>query len=61
MIEITKEEFMAYKGVRVSGVTNMFAISIVMSISKLPKEKVIEIMENYGVLADKYLKKGEKQ
>jgi len=59
MIEITKDEFMAYEGVRRSGVTNMFAVSVVMKISELSKEKVLKIMENYSELAEKYLKKGD--
>ena len=61
MIEITKDEFMAYERVRRSGVINMFAVSVVMKISELSKEKVLKIMENYSELAEKYLKKGEEK
>jgi hypothetical protein len=54
MINITKEEFESYEDVRVSGVTNMFAVNVVCSISGLSKEKVMAIMKSYGDLMVKY-------
>ena len=44
---ITKEQFERYEGVRVSGITNMFAIKTVCSISGLKKEQCLEIMDKY--------------
>ncbi len=56
---ITKEQFIRYEGVRVSGVTNMWAVSIVCDISGLDREQCLEIMKNYTKLKKKYLKKLE--
>ena len=56
-MEIAKEQFESYEGVRVSGVTNMFAMKTVCAISGLTKEQCKEIMWNYSELADKYLSK----
>jgi len=53
-MNITKEEFGAYEGVRESGVTNMFMISTVSEISGLGREKIKFIMTNYGELMKKY-------
>ena len=47
-MEITKEEFERYEAVRESGVTNMFDISTVRSLSGLSKEQIIHIMKNYN-------------
>ena len=52
--EITKEQFKAYEAVRVSGVTNMFMVSVVCDLSGLTKETVIAIMKQYGDLMVKY-------
>jgi len=54
---ITKEEFLAYEEVRVSGKTNMFDIRNVEMLSGLSRKKIIEIIKNYGILKEKYLKK----
>ena len=54
MSNITQEDFDAYEDVRQSGVTNMFAISIVSDYSGLSKDKIVSIMKNYGALHDKY-------
>jgi len=51
---ITKEEFEAYEEVRSSGVTNMFAVNVVQSLSGLSREKILEIMKTYGELLKKY-------
>jgi hypothetical protein len=53
-IEITKEQFTAYVRVQKSGVTNMFDIRNVTSLTGLFRHQVIEIMENYGKLDEKY-------
>ena len=54
MVEITKEQFEAYVDVQMSGVTNMFDVRTVQSLSGLEKEQIMEIMKNYGTLKDKY-------
>ena len=54
MEKITKEEFLNYEEVRESGVTNMFCVKTVMSLSGLTKDKILEIMNNYGDLQNKY-------
>ena len=54
-MEITKEQFMAYEDVRVSGVTNMWAVDLVMELSGLTEGQCLFIMKNYGSLAKKYL------
>ena len=53
---ITKEQFHRYEAVRQSGVTNMFAVSTVMSISGLTKEQCFTIMkgDNYSKMADEF-------
>jgi hypothetical protein len=53
-MEITKEDFEAYVEVQKSGVTNMFAVNLVCQLSGLTKEKVLDIMENYGKYEDMY-------
>jgi 3-oxoacyl-[acyl-carrier-protein] synthase III len=60
-MKITKEEFKAYLKVQKSGLTNMFRISKVSELSGLDKDKVLEIMQNYGNLSRKYNKKGDNQ
>ena len=54
MEKITKQQFEAYVDVQESGVTNMFDVRTVQSLSGLNKEKIMEIMKNYGELKDKY-------
>ena len=51
---ITKEEFQAYEDVRSSGVTNMFDVRTVQSLSGLTREKILEIMETYAELMKQY-------
>jgi len=53
-MNITQEEFDAYVDVQMSGVTNMFNVSVVSDYSGLSKEKIIEIMTNYEILNNKY-------
>ena len=53
-IEITQDDFQAYEGVRESGVTNMFNTAVVSDYSGLSRDKIVSIMQNYGVLHDKY-------
>ena len=54
---ITKKEFLAYERVRTSGVTNMWAITLVCQLSGLDKKRVLEVMEKYNELSERYLKK----
>ena len=53
-ITITKEQFEAYVSVQRSGVTNMFDVRTVTSLSGLGKTQVMDIMTNYSELEDKY-------
>ena len=53
-MNITQEEFDAYVKVQMSGVTNMFNVSVVSDYSGLSKDKIIEIMTNYNTLAQRY-------
>ncbi len=52
--EITKQEFQAYEDVRASGVTNMFAVSVVEDLSGLDRDTIFAIMKHYSDLNAKY-------
>jgi len=52
--DITEEEFKSYEEVRVSGVTNMYNVSLVSDLSDLSKDKIMLIMKNYEQLMDFY-------
>ena len=54
MEKITKENFEAYVDVQESGITNMFDVKMVQSLSGLEKEQIMTIMQHYGELKDKY-------
>jgi len=58
--DISFNDFMAYENIRLSGVTNMWAVDFVSKLSGLDEETILKIMKNYGQLAKKYLKGGEK-
>ena len=53
-VNITQDEFDAYVEVQMSGVTNMFNVSVVSDYSGLSREKIITIMSNYDSLSIKY-------
>lgn len=53
---ITKKQFERYVRVQMSGVTNMFAVNMVMELSGLSKEQCFEIMKTYGQLKELYPK-----
>ena len=53
-MSITQEEFDTYVEVQMSGVTNMFNVSVVSDYSGLSRDKIITIMENYNTLAQTY-------
>ena len=54
MEKITKKQFEAYVDVQESGITNMFDVRMVKSLSGLEKEQIMTIMTYYGELKDKY-------
>ena len=54
MGNITQEDYQAYEDVRLSGVTNMFAVSTVSDYSRLSRDKIVNIMKNYSALREKY-------
>lgn len=51
---ITKEQFNKYEAIRKSGVTNMFDVKTVERLSKLTRDTIFYIMDNYTELKDKY-------
>lgn len=53
-MEITKDEFKEYVRVRDSGVTNMFDVKTVETLSGLDRDKIMQIMKEFGVLQEKY-------
>ena len=53
-VNITQDEFDAYVEVQMSGVTNMFNVSVVSDYSGLSRDKIITIMKNYNTLAQTY-------
>jgi hypothetical protein len=57
--EISAYEFYAYEQVRVSGMTNMFDVEMVKKLSGLPRERILIIIKNYGVLKTKFTKEKE--
>ena len=53
-MNITQDEFNAYVKVQMSGVTNMFNVSVVSDYSGLSRDKIMTIMKNYSDLNDRY-------
>ena len=45
---ITADQFHDYVDVQKSGVTNMFAITLVSELTGLNKVQIMDIMQNYG-------------
>ena len=56
-MEITKEQFLDYEAVRLSGVTNMMAITVIEELSGLSREQIFEIMKRHNELKKKYTTK----
>ena len=54
-IVITKEQFLRYEVVRLSGVTNMIRTTLVSNLSGLSREQCLEIMKTYSELKKQYL------
>ena len=57
-IAITKENFLIYEETRKSGITNMFDLNNVCSITRLNRAQAIDIMKNYHLYITKW---GSKQ
>ncbi len=53
-MEITQEQFEAYVGVQMSGVTNMFDVRTVSALTGLDRNQITTIMSNYRELDKKY-------
>lgn len=51
---VSKEDFEAYETVRASGVTNMFARDIVLSLSGISRDVYMAILKHYGELMELY-------
>jgi len=47
---MTKEKFICYEDIRLSGVTNMFDVNTVIKLSDnlLDKKDILDIMKNYS-------------
>jgi hypothetical protein len=56
-MEITKEQFLDYEAVRLSGVAEMTAITIIEELSGLSREQIFEIMKRHDELKKRYTKK----
>jgi len=56
-MNITKEQFLTYERIRQSGVTNMFDVRAVRSLSGgvLSDDNCFEIMKNFSSLKEMYL------
>ena len=52
--EINKEDFLEYKKVQESGVTNMLDINRVSGLSGLDPDTIMEIIKNYDKLSEVY-------
>ena len=53
-MKITKQDFLAYREVQFSGVTNMFDVITVSKMSGLDRDKIVDIMKNYSTYAKKW-------
>ena len=53
-IGISKEDFLSYKKVQESGVTNMLDINRVSGLSGLDPDTIMEIIKNYNKLSEVY-------
>ena len=53
-VNVDMLDFVKYLDCRDSGVTNMFDITTVKSITGLSKEQIIFIMKNFSKLEEKY-------
>jgi len=53
-MNITQEQFQSYVDVQESGITNMFDVKTVESISGLSRAKIMDIMKNYGTYAETF-------
>jgi len=54
ILDITREQFEAYEEVRKSGETNMFDIQKVKKLSSLSQDTILDIMDNYSELVEKF-------
>lgn len=56
-LTISREQFEAYERVRQSGITNMWAVDVVVKYSggELYEDDVLKIIKNYNAYAEAYL------
>ncbi len=54
-IKITKNTFLQFEEVRISGFTNMWDTKNICNLTTLTRDEVNYIRQNYGKLAKKYL------
>lgn len=55
MSDISKDDFLAYESVRLSGVANIFDVTYVERLSGLSREQILDIMKNYAKYKSTYL------
>lgn len=48
-VKIAEGDFKSYRDVQDSGATNMFDVGVVSMLSGLSREKILDIMKNYGI------------
>ena len=56
-MEITREQFLDYEAVRLSGVTNMSVITVIEELTELSRKQIFEIRKRYDELKKKYVKR----
>jgi len=53
--KISERKFMAYYRCQMSGVTNMFDVNRVMSITRLTRDEIVDIMKNYECYKQRFI------
>ena len=53
--EVSKEQFLAFEGVRRSGICNMFDTQMIMEVTDLSSEDISQIRRNYSKLKKQHL------
>jgi hypothetical protein len=56
-MEITKEQFLDFEAVRLSGITDMGAVTIIEELTGLSREQIHEILKRHDELKKKYTRR----
>ncbi len=54
---ITKEQFLEFEAVRLSGITDMGSVTVIEEFTGLSREQIYEILKFHDELKRKYIKK----